>query len=174
MKRAASVAVSLLTIVLTGCGRGAADGPPPVRLGDSVCDECNMIISDARWATATIVEGPRGGEPRLFDDFNCQVNYEQGHPEHTVLARWSHSHATSEWITTESARFLISPELRTPMGSKTAAFGAESEAAAAGSALPGEVVDFATAWMRLGHTETHTEQGEAQDTQQEKEPNGGP
>lgn len=174
MKGAVLLAVSLLAIALPGCGGREADGPPVVRLGDSVCDQCNMIISDARWATATIVDGPRGGEPRLFDDFNCQVNYEREHTAQAVLARWSHSHATSEWISTESAQFLISPEIRSPMGSRMAAFGSASEAAAAESELAGEVVDFATAWARLGGTETPAGAGDASDTSIKKEPDGGP
>ena len=174
MKGAVLLAVSLLAIALNGCGGREADGPPAVRLGDSVCDQCNMIISDARWATATIIDGPRGGEPRLFDDFNCQVNFEREQSAQAVLARWSHSHATSEWISTESAQFLISPEIRSPMGSRMAAFGSASEAAAAESELAGEVVDFATAWARLGGTETPAGAGDASDTSVEKEPDGGP
>lgn len=171
MKHAIFFAVSLLAFALSGCGGQETDGPPAVRLGDSVCDQCNMIISDVRWATATIVDGPRGGEARLFDDFNCQVNYERKHPKQTVLARWSHNHATSEWIGTETATFLISPEIRSPMGSRMAAFGSATEAEAV---FAGETVDFATAWARLGSAATPD--GEVDDTQTPtgKEPDGGP
>jgi len=145
---------ALLTTVLllVGCSEQAADAPPAVRLGDSVCDQCNMIISDERWATATVVEGPRGPEARLFDDFNCQVNYEIEHPDAEVLARWSHSHTTHDWIRTESAHFLMSPNLRTPMGSKAAAFASAAEAEAAETELDGDVMLFEVAWSRLGFT----------------------
>jgi len=135
---------------LSGCEQQAADGPPAVRIGDSVCEQCNMIISDERWATATIVEGPRGPEPRLFDDFNCQVNYEVEHPDLEVLARWSHSHDAREWIRTEGAHFLMSARLRTPMASKVAAFGSKSDAEAAKTELTGDVMTFDAAWKRLG------------------------
>lgn len=159
---------------LVGCGGQSADGPPSIRLGDSVCDECNMIISDERWATATVVEGPRGPEPRMFDDFNCQVNYEVSHEDGAILARWSHSHPTRQWIPTEQAVFLMSPHLRTPMGSKTAAFGSRTEAEAAQAELTGEVMDFEIAWKRLGFTGTCVHESDAHPESPHPEPNDGP
>lgn len=147
---APAFALCAAILLLSGCDEQTADAPPSVRLGDSVCAQCNMIISDARWATATIVNGPRGPESRLFDDFNCQVNHEVEHPDRQILARWSHSHATSEWIRTEKASFLISPSLRTPMGSSIAAFASPSELEAAAAELSGEVMTFGDAWRHLG------------------------
>lgn len=149
MKSVLSAIPFLLAATLPGCGDQPADGPPAVRLGDSICDQCNMIISDARWATATVIQGDRGPEPRLFDDFNCQVNFEFEHSDANILARWSHDHTGGEWLRTEDATFLISPNLRTPMGSNAAAFGSTSEAEAAHRELSGEVVPFDGAWARL-------------------------
>lgn len=145
---AASLMVALA--FLSGCDNQVSEGPPTVRLGDSVCVQCNMIISDERWATATMVEGPRGPEARLFDDFNCQVNYEMENRDVPILARWSRSHATREWVRTEDAHFLISPNLRTPMASKVAAFESLTEADAAKAELTGDVVNFESAWEHLG------------------------
>ena len=136
--------------LFTGCEKQSVDAPPNIRIGDSVCDECNMIISDERWATATIVEGPRGPEPRLFDDFNCQVNYEVENPDLVVLGRWSHTHDSQQWLRTEDASFLMSLNLRTPMASNVAAFGSMSEANAAQAELAGDVMSFDVAWKRLG------------------------
>lgn len=151
MKQILIICIFSSTIVtILGCDNQTADSPPTVRLDDSVCDQCNMIISDERWATATVIDGDRGPEPRLFDDFNCQVNYEIEHPEIKIVARWSHSHATSAWIRTEDAQFLISPALRAPMGSHVAAFGSDGEAESAKSELGGDVVSFETAWTHMG------------------------
>lgn len=144
------VLLPVVLLTLAGCDRQDSDGPPTVSLGDSVCAQCNMIISDERWATATMIDGPRGPEPRWFDDFNCQVNYEVEHPDETVLTRWSCSHATREWVRTADAHFLISPDLRTPMASKVAAFASLSEADAVKAELSGEVVGFEAAWRHLG------------------------
>lgn len=131
-----------LIVVTPGCGPEDADGPPAIRLGESVCDECGMILSEERFATATIIEGPRGPEPRLFDDFNCQFNYEAVHPDLGVIARWSHDYETSEWLPTNRACFLRSPGLRTPMASQTAAFATEVAANSARDELGGVVMTF--------------------------------
>lgn len=136
---------------LAACDPQGADGPPEVRLGDSVCDQCNMIISDERWATATIVDGLRGPEPRLFDDFNCQVNYESEHPDAAIFARWAHDFDTRAWVRAEEARFLMSPALRSPMGSKIAVFATQRAAEDAEDQLSGDLMTFDVAWRRLGH-----------------------
>lgn len=150
MRPIVSILFVFFASVVASCGRQDAGGPPELRVGDSVCAQCNMIISDERWATATVVDGPRGAEPRLFDDFNCQVNYEAAHPENVVLARWSHDYSEREWVRTERAHFLLSPSLRAPMGSCSAAFKSRTGAEEARSELPGDVVSFDIAWKRLG------------------------
>ena len=160
MKRTiAMLALPAAMLTLGACEETKSAGPPQVRLGDSVCAQCNMIISDERWATATMVDGPRGPEARLFDDLNCQVDYETDNPDLTIRARWSHNHATRAWLPTESARFLMSPNLRTPMGSQVAVFASAEEANQAKAELSGEVMTFDIAWNRLGSNETccHTE-----------------
>lgn len=136
---------------MAGCGGESVEQPPTVRLGDTVCDYCNMIVSDERWATSTIVHGDRGPEARLFDDFNCQVNYEMEHAGLEIVTRWSHDHATHEWLKTSQAYFLLAPSLRTPMGSQIAAFASESALDTAKSKSPGDVMTFEQAWSHLGY-----------------------
>ncbi len=142
--------VALLVAPLTACDDGLEDGPPSVRLAHDVCDECNMIISDARWATATIVQGPRGPEPKLFDDFNCQVRYETEHSDLQIHARWSNDHASPEWFETKNATFVLSEGLRTPMGSSIAAFANKPDADAFLAGTPGRAMTFSEAWAALG------------------------
>lgn len=132
-----------------------------------------MIISDERWATATIVDGPRGPLPLLFDDFNCQVRYEFKNQDLTVLSRWSHSYATKQWLRTEDMFFLVSNDLRTPMGSSAAAFGSEQEAKSASSTLSGEVMNFEAAWKHLGYTGFGDRPDVLSTDSEAKEPNDG-
>lgn len=169
MKRILGMLMVSCVVWIAGCRSADPDRPPEVIIGDSVCDQCNMIISDERWATATIVQGPRGPEPRLFDDFNCQVNYEEEHPQAKIVTRWSRSYTTTEWIRTEQAIFLISPSLRTPMGSNTAAFATQPDAQDIKADLNGEVMPFDSAWQRLGFTQTspHNNTTTTQTTEQE-------
>ena len=138
-----------ITLPLASCDDTPTDGPPTVRLAHDLCAECNMIISDERWATATIVEGPRGPEPMLFDDFSCQVRYEHNHPDLAILARWSHDHATLEWIPTESAVFLGSDSIVSPMGSGMAAFMSVNFAASPLNSESAMTLTFAEAWEAL-------------------------
>lgn len=145
-----AVGLMLACMMVSGCGRGPTDGPPAVRLGDDQCVQCGMIISDERFATATIVAGPRGPEPRLFDDFNCQVNFEVEHPELAVEARWAHDQGTLAWFNAATGSFIISPDIRSPMGSNTAAFATRAAAAAANEEIGGDLLSFETAWSRLG------------------------
>lgn len=167
------ISIVTLSCTLPGCDAPSAEGPPDIRLGDSVCDECNMIISDLRWATATVVEGPRGPKPLLFDDFNCQVNHEVEHPDLVVLARWSYSHATRDAVRTDQATFLMSPNLRTPMGSNVAAFASSDEANAAKAELTGDVMTFDVAWKRLGFAGACCHAEDTSETD-DKESNDGP
>lgn len=149
MKTPGLFLAAFVLLPLAGCGEQPADAPPKVLLGESVCDYCNMILSDDRWATATIIRGARGPEARLFDDFNCQVNYETEHPDLVILDRWSHDYTKHEWLETSEAFFLLTPALRSPMGSNAAAFATEAEAEAARSEMSGEVMPFDKAWKRL-------------------------
>lgn len=149
MKQFMAITTGSIAMLLAGCGGADPDRPPEVRIGDSVCAECNMIISDERWATVTVIEGPRGPTPLLFDDYNCQVNHETRNPDMTILTRWSHSHASGEWIRTNDAVFLASPQLRSPMGSGVAAYADRDEAAGSQSELGGELMGPDEAWERL-------------------------
>lgn len=138
----------LVSIVGAGCHESYTDSPPVVRLGDSICDQCGMILSDERFATSTIVKGLRGPEAKLFDDFNCQANYEVAQKSN-VVTRWSHDYVHSAWIETKKSTFLVSEKLLTPMSSKAAAFATIDEAKAAQETLGGEVLTFEAAWKRL-------------------------
>jgi len=138
---------SLLSIA--GCGAQDNDGPPEIRYGDSVCAHCGMIISDERFATSTIVESDRGDLPIIFDDFNCQVNYESAHPQLKVVARWSHDHDTSEWKPSEELWFIRSDKLNTPMASHVAAFTSEADARAFAEPIDAQVMPFPTLWREI-------------------------
>jgi copper chaperone NosL len=132
--------------LLPGCGDQDNAGPPEIRYGDSICAHCGMIISDERFATATVVEGERGDTPMIFDDFSCQLDYESGHPDLAIVTRWSHDHASSQWIPTADLWFVSAEGLITPMASHTAAFSTESNAKAFAEPINGQVMTFEELW----------------------------
>jgi copper chaperone NosL len=145
------VVVSLFAPVgLAGCGEDATAGPPEILIGEHVCDSCNMIISDARFAGATIVLDERGRPtPRRFDDLNCQVRYEIDHPDQTVVGRWVHDFTSSQWLPAEGAVYFRADALRTPMGSHTAAHMDESSAEVHEQSMDGELLQFEGVWSEV-------------------------
>jgi len=128
--------------LLVACDRPDPEGPPSIAYGSDACAECNMIISDQRRATATVVRGPRGPEPLLFDDFNCQVDHEAARPKLDIIGRWSHDHGSLEARRCHAARFVPSPEIRSPMGSHAAAFASQTAAERAADRLGGSVTTY--------------------------------
>lgn len=135
------ISISLFTVA--GCSNDAADGPPLVHIGEDVCAECGMIISDERFAAATIIEDERGrATALLFDDFNCQINHEINHREAVILNRWAHNYTTTEWLPARDAVYVHSPDLRTPMASHIAAFAKQADAEALRTDLGGDILSF--------------------------------
>lgn len=153
MHNFASVAsiMAMTAFMMIGCEPGNSDAPPELRVGDSVCVECNMIISDERFATATVVSDERD-RPKtlLFDDFNCQVNHAEAHgEEYPVLRQWVRDHGTKEWLDLEEAFFVHADDLRTPMASHGAAFSDKQRAEQFAEQVEGEVVPYDKLRLRI-------------------------
>ncbi len=106
-----------------------------------------MIISDERFATSTIIVNERGHQPLLFDDFNCQINFEHKMPELEVVNRWSHDYLSSGWIETDAGWFVHSMQIRSPMASGLAFFETRSEAESFAKTLSAEVFNQESAWL---------------------------
>lgn len=149
MIRATELIIGLATIALanvSGCGRDASTAPPDIQYGASVCAECNMIISDERFASALIIDGERGVETLLFDDIGDQIRFEQSKRPQTILARWAHDHDSLAWIHAEDAVYLHAEALHTPMASGIAAFADRASAERLQDSVGGEIKDFEALW----------------------------
>jgi NosL len=107
-----------------------------------------MIISDERFATATVVEGDRGNQPLLFDDFNCQLIFEKKHPELVVVNRWSHDYFDSSWFDAEQGWFVHSTQIHSPMASNMVFFQLQADADKFAETVSGVVMNFETAWAQ--------------------------
>jgi copper chaperone NosL len=115
----------LVLLVLAGCSSGGeATGPPEIRYGVDVCDHCNMIINEPRFAAAYFSEA---GETRRFDDIGEMFLYAEEQGE-AVRAFWVHDFHSEEWLEANRATFAYNPDLMTPMGWGVAAFATESDA----------------------------------------------
>lgn len=105
---------SFLVIILAACGRNVdTDQPPPVIYGEDVCDRCNMIINEERFAAAYWTAE---GEPRRFDDVGGMLAYLQENPEEEVASYWVHDVESGEWLNARDAYFVPHTAMKTPMG----------------------------------------------------------
>ncbi|MFG0313251.1 MAG: nitrous oxide reductase accessory protein NosL [Phycisphaerales bacterium] len=142
MKRHLACMLMAAPLLLSGCGETDPDAPPQIMLGDSICIECGMIVSDERFGTATIVEGDRGSQALIFDDYNCQRNFELKHPELEIMTRWSRDYETLEWFHTGDGWFVESVQIRSPMASNLAGFAALERAETYSDTVEGRVIRF--------------------------------
>ena len=100
--------------------------PPDVRYGRSVCDGCGMIISDERFACGYVLAS---GASRIFDDVGeMTAELRERRPADATV--FLHDYETTEWIRAESAVFVYSGDIRSPMGGGLAAFAGRERAEA--------------------------------------------
>ncbi len=122
MNRASSRIVGALCVILLLAACAPANGepePPKVVYGIDVCVECNMIISDPRFASATLTTD---GMMSKFDDIGDMFLFHAKHPELEVRAWFVHDYTTEEWMRGETAFYVESASVHSPMGHGIAAF----------------------------------------------------
>jgi copper chaperone NosL len=139
--------VALVLLVLAGCAVGSATpAPPDIRYGEDVCADCNMIISDPRFAAGYAVEiEPGRFESLAFDDIGDMVSHLKNHQALKVAGLWVHDYWSDEWIDAETALYVVSSNIHSPMGHGVAAFAIESRAKQLAEEMDGNVYD----WNRM-------------------------
>jgi copper chaperone NosL len=93
-----------------------------------------MLISEARFASASLLNN---GEARIFDDIGEMLVYHMDHPEEQVHAWFVHDYGSESWIRGESAFFVKSEAIKSPMGSGIVAFEKKSDAEAFAAQVQG-------------------------------------
>jgi copper chaperone NosL len=133
----------LLAMVASACGSSAPAeiGPPEIVLGEDRCVECGMIISDLRFAAAAVT--PEGAS-LLFDDIGDMLRYRTRAelPEGTVY--FVHDYDSREWLEADSAFYVQSNRIHSPMGSGVAAFALQARAEAMAAEQEGTIMDYAS------------------------------
>lgn len=105
--------------ILAACGGGDnRDDPPDIRYGEEVCAQCGMIISEARYAAAYVTAA---GDVRLFDDVGGMLAYDAQNREE-LSVYWVHDFNTEKWLRADTAVYVLSDKLASPMGWGVAAF----------------------------------------------------
>ncbi len=134
----------LLIVFLGGCAQGVAEvKPPDIRYGEDVCAECNMIISDPRYASGYAYEiSPGRYQSAIFDDVGDMLVHADKNPEHKIVAWFVHDFASQEWLDATKASFVHSRDLQTPMASGVAAHTGTDAAMKQAQETNGEVLDW--------------------------------
>ena len=132
------LAILLLAAALLSACSSQPEGPKPPEIlyEQDVCASCGMIISEARFAAATVLTD---GEARKFDDIAEMLVYHMEHPTEQVEAWFVRDYEDEHWIRGETAYFVRSDALKSPMGGNTVAFEDEKAASALAAELQGEV-----------------------------------
>ncbi len=102
----------VLAVVLAGCAARKPLAPPDIRYGEDACDQCGMIISEARYAAGAVTVD---GRSLRFDDVDDLLAWQTAHPGQ-MRAAWVHDFDTSTWLPVQNGRFVESARLHTPMG----------------------------------------------------------
>jgi copper chaperone NosL len=110
--------------------------PPNINYGQDVCDRCGMIIGEPQFASATQLST---GEYLKFDDAGEMFAYHAANPDIEVLAWWVHDYPSEEWISGETAYYVKSDTLSTPMGTGIACFENEKDANQFAAEMNGKV-----------------------------------
>lgn len=127
-------------ILLSGCKGGAdLNQPPNIRYGEDPCDECHMIISEARYAGAFVTQN---GQGRRFDDIGCMLIYQNKRQEN-VANFWVADYQNQEWINANRAYLVKSDSLTTPMGFGIVAFASKPDAGKIVQEYRGRIEPFA-------------------------------
>jgi copper chaperone NosL len=134
-----------LNIILTGLiacsGNTSAtttSTPPTLHYGEDVCEFCGMIISEERFAAAYVTADGHG---HTFDDIGDMIKAYLKMQE-DVTAFFVHDHESGNWVRAETAYFVLSQELPTPMFSGLAAFDSKDKANAFAMEVAGEWFTF--------------------------------
>jgi copper chaperone NosL len=130
----------LLTISACGSNTSAEPTPPTIHYGEDICEFCNMIINEERHAAAYIT---KDGQGHIFDEVGNMLQgllKNQDIPD--VTAFFVHDYEQQNWLRAETAYYVLSPELSTPMGSGLVALTSSEQAKTLATEVQGQVFTF--------------------------------
>jgi len=130
--------VSAAVVMLASC----TSGPEPIIYGKDACDHCRMTIMDPKFGAELVTAK---GKIFKYDDVNCMVNHAKGLPDGMSGATYlliADMARPATLIPVQSAFFLRSDEIRSPMGSRVVAFSSAEVRDSLLSAIGGTVLDW--------------------------------
>lgn len=159
MKRITFLLVIIFsTIIVTACGGTASSepAPPVIHYGEDICEFCGMIISEERFAAGYITED---GQERIFDDVGGMFIAHLEKQE-DVAAFFVHDYEDVRWIRAETAHYILSDDLPTPMLHGIAACETQEKADKLAAEYGGQVMAFDEVMTHFHENQTSMMPGE--------------
>lgn len=140
MTSVATLAIAI--VVLAGCN----PKEEKIAFGKDNCAECKMTIMDPKFGGEIVT---KKGKVYKFDDAHCIAGFlerrgvELSNIHQTLFTDYNNS---KEFINVKSAEFVVSTQLKSPMGGNAAAFKNKTEAEKKAAEIEGSKV---TNWATL-------------------------
>jgi copper chaperone NosL len=132
----------VVVLLFSGCNQSSKEiTAPSIHFGQDVCAKCAMIISDERFAGAIGLRRKGRVEHLFFDDVGEMLEYDPG--QHEEIRWYATSAVSRQWLDAETAFFLHSDNLITPMGTGIGAYSTREEASRAQEEHGGTILSFA-------------------------------
>jgi copper chaperone NosL len=108
----------IILVFLLSCGKDIS----PLEYGKDQCDHCRMTLTDRKYGAEIIT---KKGKTIKFDAVECMLKYlKEKKTDETDIEKYLVVNLTDPGVLTEAvnAVYLISPELRSPMGENISSF----------------------------------------------------
>ena len=134
-KKAVSAAAIVLVFLISSCNTK----PQPFAYGKDICDDCKMTIMDPRFGGEVIT---KKGKIYKFDDSHCMVhflkanNFKEADISQAVFIDYENQ---TNFLNVNTAFFVVSPELKSPMNGNAAALSSKKAAEEKAASISGTV-----------------------------------
>jgi copper chaperone NosL len=138
MKPISITLYGLFFLLLTSC----STKPEPFAYGKDNCHTCKMGIMDPKFGTELITTK---GKIYKFDDVSCMQHFLKSNtlePKEISQQLVINFEKENDFLSLEEAVFILSPSVKSPMGSHAAAFASREKAEKMNAALNGELLSW--------------------------------
>ncbi len=123
MKR--KLAFLIVLVLAISCSDKPESGPVKIYYGEDICESCKMIISEKDFAAQYKLST---GKTVKFDDLGCMFHYMKGEDKAQISAVYVMDYDSKQWIDGESAYYVWTDNISTPMGHGVVALRGSQEA----------------------------------------------
>jgi copper chaperone NosL len=132
-----AIVASLIISLLSCSGK-----PEPFTYGSDICADCSMTIMDPKFGAEIVT---KKGRVYKFDDAHCVIEFTKGNkiqPADIAQTVFIDYENNKNFLDVQSALFVVSPQLKSPMNSNAAAFSSKASADKIAAQTNGEVMNW--------------------------------